>query len=404
MYIDKDFNPVLRFMVVSDIHYHDEPGAENERFEKAIKIAYRLSDAEKYKNLDAIYIVGDFATSGSEKQMQAIKKTLDDNVRAGTQVCLTMASHEFNRDNGGEQGALERFARIFNMPADDHRIINGFHFISLTTTNGCRFDDAKKEYAKQQLEIAAKDEGKPIFFFQHPHITDTVYGSIDWGEKDLTPILVNYPQIIDFSGHSHAPVNDPRSIHQEHFTSLGTGTLSYFELDEYDKVYGTVPPNEHKAAQMLIVEADEKGRVRVYPYDVLTDSFFKKRWAIDEAWNPDSFIYTDERWKSTYKPFFPEGACVSVRTNGGTAGITFTQAVDEEEGCVNDYFVTLYNSAGFVKARQSVWSEYYFADMPDTISVHFENLEPGSYTVRIETRSFWHTFGRNRLTAEFEIK
>ena len=404
MYIDKDFTPVLRFMVVSDIHYHDEPRVENERFEKAVKIAYRLSEAENYKNLDAIYIVGDFATSGSEKQMLAIKKTLDDNVKPGTQVCLTMASHEFSRDNGGEEGALERFARIFNMPPDDHRIINGFHFISLTTTNGCRFDSAKKEYAKQQLEIAAKDKGKPIFFFQHPHITDTVYGSIDWGEKDLTPILVNYPQIIDFSGHSHAPVNDPRSIHQEHFTSLGTGTLSYFELDEYEKVYGTVPPDNEKAAQMLIVEADAKGRVRVYPYDVLTDSFFRKRWAIDEAWNPDSFIYTDERWKNTYKPFFPDSASVEVKTEDGTAAVTFTQAVDEEEGYVNDYFITIFDSDGFVTARQSVWSEYYFADMPEKLTVKFTDLESGKYTARIETRSFWHTFGRNCLTAEFEIK
>ena len=155
---------------------------------------------------------------------------------------------------------------------------------------------------------------------------------------------------------------------------------------------------------MPIIEADAKGRVRVYPYDVLTGSFFKKRWVIDEAWNPDSFIYTDERWKSTYKPFFPENAAVRVDVDGNSAEIIFTQAVDEEEGCVNDYFVTLYNSDGFVSARQSVWSEYYFADMPETISVKFTDLESGVYSVRIETRSFWHTFGRNNLTSRFEIK
>ena len=403
MYIDKDFRPCLRFMVVSDIHYKDEPGVENERFEKAIKIAYRLSGEQEYKNLDALYIVGDFANDGSEKQMLAIKKTLDDNVKEGTQVCITLASHEFSERNGGEQAALERFSRIFNMPYDDHRVINGFHFISLTTTRGCHFDDAKKKYAKEQLEIASKDEGKPIFFFQHPHITDTVYGSIDWGEKDLIPILVNYPQIINFSGHSHAPVNDPRSVHQEHFTSLGTGTLSYFECDEYDKVYGTVPPKDENAAQMLIVEADEKGRVRVYPYDVLTDSFFPKRWAIDEAWNPDSFLYTDDRWKSTYQPYFEDGAKLDVSIDNGKIKVVIPQAKDDEDGFVDDYFVNLRNSRGFIIGRQSVWSEYYFADMPETVTVLFDLPESGEYTVEVKARSFWHTFSRNSLTAKISV-
>jgi hypothetical protein len=102
----------------------------------------------------------------------------------------------------------------------------------------------------------------------------TVYGSANWGEDELTDILMNYPQIIDFSGHSHAPINDPRSIHQRHFTCLGTGTLSYFELDEFDKYYGTIPPGNDRAAQMLFVEADADMRVRVYPYDLITSNFF----------------------------------------------------------------------------------------------------------------------------------
>ena len=49
---------------------------------------------------------------------------------------------------------------------------------------------------------------------------------------EFAEILKNYPQVVDFSGHSHVPINDPRSIHQKHFTALGTGSLSYFELDD----------------------------------------------------------------------------------------------------------------------------------------------------------------------------
>ena len=36
MGFDKDFSPVLRFMVVSDVHYKNEHSAERERMEKAL--------------------------------------------------------------------------------------------------------------------------------------------------------------------------------------------------------------------------------------------------------------------------------------------------------------------------------------------------------------------------------
>jgi hypothetical protein len=83
-----------------------------------------------------------------------------------------------------------------------------------------------------------------------------VYGSINWGEDDIIAILNDYPQVIDFSGHSHAPINDPRSIHQKYITSLNTGSLSYFELDEFDLMYGTVPPDAKQCAQFYIVEVN----------------------------------------------------------------------------------------------------------------------------------------------------
>lgn len=408
MYIDKDFQPILRFMVVSDIHYDDTPGAENERFAKAIRIANRLSaEQESYKRLDALYVVGDFATSGSEIQMKAVKQTIDENVLPETQVSLMMASHEYSTKNGGEAAALERFARIFNLPPDDHRVINGFHFIGVTSTKGCHFDEAKRAWVAEQLEIAAKDSPrKPIFFFQHPHITDTVYGSIAWGEDELTSILMNYPQIIDFSGHSHAPINDPRSVHQRHFTCLGTGTLSYFELDEFDKIYGTVPPDSRDAAQMLIVEADKDNRVRVYPYDVLTDGFFKKRWAIDEPWEPNSFIYTDERLKSTYQPYFPTNAELkAARLESSSVELSFTQACDEEELYVDDYVITLRDESAAVVRRAAVWSGYYFSSLPESLSVVFDGLESDTaYEAEVTANSFWRVKSRNSLKLSFRTK
>ena len=39
----ENFNPVLRFVAVSDVHYKDERSKETERMEKAMQAAYRIA-------------------------------------------------------------------------------------------------------------------------------------------------------------------------------------------------------------------------------------------------------------------------------------------------------------------------------------------------------------------------
>lgn len=400
MAFDSNFKPVLRFMVVSDVHYRDEHSVERERMELAIKTAYRLSDAEEYSKLDALYVVGDFATSGSRPQMLAFKDTLDRNLREETVAVLSMASHEFHGE--GEEAALEKFREIYAQEPDTHKVINGYHFINVTSTNGCHFDDAKREWVAAELKKAAADNPrKPIFFFQHPHIMGTVYGSANWGEDELTDILMNYPQIIDFSGHSHAPINDPRSIHQRHFTCLGTGTLSYFELDEFDKYYGTLPPQKEKAAQMLIVEADADMRVRIYPYDLITENFFPMTWKIDSAWDVKSYLYTDARYRTEVAPYFEDDAKIVVSdvTEDGFR-VTFDQA-KTEDFYVNDYNVIVKTADGTTVRNSTLWSEYYFYEMPETLSVEFNGLDKNeTYFVEVYAGSFWKTVSEKPLVSE----
>ena len=383
-------------MVCSDVHYKDGYTVERDRMKHAIEKSYELASKDEYKNLDAIYVVGDFANRGTPEQMIAFKNTLDECVKEGTYVNLSVASHEFGHD--GVDGAKQRLKDIFSLEPNTHKVINGFHFISLSCSAHCDYYEPEIEFAANALKEAAEDDHKkPIFFFQHPHISDTVYGSINWGDDALYPTLCSYPQVIDFSGHSHAPINDPRSIHQKHFTSLGTGTLSYFENDEFDKWYGTCFPGKELAAQMLIVEADENGRVRVYPYDLITDNFFPFVWKIDEPWNPKSFTYTDERYKTDAAPYFEPNASavVSGITEDGFT-VTFDQAVIEKE-YVNDYNVYVLREDDTVAALKNVWSEYYFYDMPKNLSVTFDGLKKGKYRVEIYAGSFWKTRSKEPL-------
>lgn len=403
-----DFKPCLRFMVVSDIHIKDEHSVERERFEKAIRDAYAIAKSNKhYQKLDVIGMVGDFATYGTPTQFKAARDIVDANVDLDeTTVIASIASHEFM--NEGVEAAYKNFREIFGGEPDTHAVVNGFHFVSITPSKGCNYDDDKKEWMAKELNEAAKDgRKKPIFVFQHPHNTGTVYGSTLWGEDDLIPIYMNYPQIIHFSGHSHAPINDPRSIHQQHFTCLGTGTLSYFELDEFDKIYSTIPTNKEQAAQMLIVEVDEENRVRIYPYDVLTGNFFPYVWEIDTPSDPSTFKYTGERYKTTAAPFFAEDAEVAISAvTENSFRVDFPQANPAEcDKYVNSYDIIVKNADSEIVRQLSIWSEYYFYDMPTTLGVDVSGLDSDSYyTVEIRANSFWMTSSKENIKAAVHTK
>lgn len=403
----ENFNPVIRFCVVSDIHLKDADCIEEKRFAQAIKKSYEIAEKHgTYKNLDAFVIVGDFADAGTVTQYKKAKSIIDSNINFNeTRVIASIASHETN--NPGVEEAYRRFESIMGLSVDTHEIINGFHFISVSPSHKVNFDENKQKWVAESLAQASKDSReKPIFVFQHPHNQCTVYGSILWGESELIPIYMNYPQIIDFSGHSHAPVNDPRSIHQQHFTSLGTGTLSYFELDEFDKFCGTFPEKDRdKAAQMLIVEADADNRVRVYPYDLITDNFFPFVWKIDTPCNPSTFTYTNERYRNPVYPYFENDAQIKF-TNVNESGFTleFPQAKIDED-YVNSYDITVKDGNGNTVKCLSIWSDYYFYDMPETKSVVISGLDSATkYTVEVRANGFWFNSSKKNLTAQIITK
>lgn len=393
-----NYKPIMRFAVVSDIHIKDHDSVERERLANAIKYAYEFAENSEYKNLDAFVIDGDFADNGSEIQMNANKEILDKNLKDGTQLIMTLASHEFSEKNGGRDGAIERFKRIFSLTEDTHAVINGFHFVAVTCNRGAQVNsDEKLEWLQTELQKAADDDGKkPIFVFQHPHVQSTVSGGVLWGEDAVIPVYMNFPQIINFSGHSHAPINDPRSIHQEHFTSLGCGTLSYFENDEFDKICGTFPPkNKDQAAQMLIVEADAENHVRIYPYDVLTHQQFPLVWDIEKPWDTSSFKYTNAyRMAHAVNPYFEENSKFEIsEITDNSCVITFEQAKISKE-YVNDYYITVtYKSTGLTAKKFSIWSDYYFSDMPKELTWKIEKLKPDTeYDIEIKAGSFWKTY------------
>ena len=172
MPFDKKIVPALRFAVMSDIHIDDEDCIEEQRFAKALDDLKNLcSSDERYSGFDALVIVGDFASRGSEIQMRKVKKILDAGLPADIRLIMTMASHEYMTD--GEENALRRFDEIFGLTPDTHAVINGFDFIAVTTTGGCHFDDKSAGLSPRSLKKRQSGTAKSRYSSSSTRISQT---------------------------------------------------------------------------------------------------------------------------------------------------------------------------------------------------------------------------------------
>lgn len=327
-----DFTPVVRFAVCSDVHLNGEKDqAEAKRFAKLINFMYDYSSKQEYKNFDALVLVGDIATTGYPVEYQMINEIIDTNLKKDETKLLTcLGNHEYiaYRDVDASEGT-----RVFEeqMQRDDkeHAVINGYHFIISSYDEDGKSFTKKSKWIDKELKAAVKDTGdKPVFVFQHPAPFGTIYGSVNWGDPSMPLVFSKYPQVIDFSGHSHYPVNDPRSVWQGTYTAFGCGTLSYYET-ELDGIAGNFPYDTSQAAQFYIVEADAEGNVSVMPYDLITDQFFSNDYYLTGLADRN-YDYAFSKMKARdKKPVFLADTEISTYVNDkGETILTFTGADD----------------------------------------------------------------------------
>ena len=402
---EKDFVPVFRFAVASDVHVMDASNPRNaERFAQLFRTAYRYADAHaSYKSLDAVLLAGDIVNNGADEEYAELNRVVRENLRDGTQFITVMGNHEFRV--GGHEGYLRNMGGTL----DKHVVVKGFHIIGMSPKEGTKHSLRQLFWLHEQLRQARQDDPeKPIFTMQHGHIWNTVYVSRSWFTRTsvfLNAIYAQYPQVINFSGHSHGPVNNPLSVWQSGYTLVGTGTLNYLEMED-DIGDNTVPDGSDRAAQYYIVEVDADNRTRLMPFNILTNDFFKTPSQTDDAdrqliyfvekpSDRSTHAYTAARKKTNGKPWFDDDA--SVRVSGVTdtsASVTFDQAQDNV--CVYGYRITVRDEAQPWKTvlTKEIYSEYYFEPMPQTLSCTLEGLEADhTYTVQVVPLNVWKQAG-----------
>ncbi len=399
--VPEDFEPVLRFAVCSDVHLSgDEDDVNAKEFREFFTQSYAYSkESDSYKNLDAVMICGDMTEWGREKEYQIYQKIVSEELKDDTKHLCCMGNHEFIEEREVEGiNALDNYKNYVNENVDTHEVINGYHFIGLSYSDKDEnYSDEKIEWLKAELDKAVADTGdKPVFVYQHPHPTLTVYGSINWSEIKISMALKDYPNVINFSGHSHYCASDPRSIHQGKFTAVGTGGITGLEgnVNYIDGNAGT----QKASSSYEIVEVDAVGNVRIRIFDAYNDMFYPEN---DYYLPIGEKIYTWGNMKSfDTKPSFGEGEMNAEVNEEGETVISFPDAKGYYDAV--SYNITVKNSSGKTVFCSCVISEYVSA-VDDGATVNIGKQEKGEYSVTVKAVSPYAKIGE-ALAGKIEVK
>ena len=385
--VPDDFVPEVRIVAFTDTHN------ENENVKQAINAAYALfEDDGQYYGVDAFFGLGDFTSVGGENDFIEYKKALDECVREDTIMINVLGNHEMKTAE-----APEYFVKHFGHEVNTVTEINGFTCIAFSGERWLTEWTVSPESVKwlsSEVEKAEEKAGdRPIFVFQHPHPFGTVYGSTIWCNPQMNMAFNGHNKVVDFSGHSHFPMNDPRSINQSDYTSVGVGAMARFELDK-NYVVGQHPEGYEDAIQFAVIEADSTGRVRIRGYDVISGTFFCD-YFIENVNDRSTFAYTYKNLKAhDTAPVFPSEINVTSTANeDGGYRVEFTEADAAEGFVVQNYTVKISDSKGKELYKEQFVADYYIIDEDNTsgINVPAGILETGKdYLLEITAESAYH--------------
>ena len=375
----------------SDSHIDSVNCSGYRRLKKAVDLSFAFAEKnEVYKNLDAFLIAGDITDKGKKEQFDAFKIIYDYASQKGTQVLCTVAKGHDSISMGKK--SLAYYKALTNQQTDFHMVIGGYHFIGLSTCNlpEIYYTPMQKKWLTKELDKAITDTpDKPVFLMHHEHVKYTVYGSreIDgWGHDFFTEMLKKYPNVVDFSGHSHYPINDPRSLWQNEYTAIGTGSLKYTELtvDDERKIH---PPTFNECATFWIVEVDKSSAIHLMGMDCEAEEILCEYY-LDNPADIKNREYTEEKQRSRSKPpLFPENAGVTVKEDNGVYLIEYPKAESTDHMPIFIYRVFVYDESGRKVAKGKTVPSYYLYKGENRLTTYIDTLPNGSYIVKIKAET-----------------
>lgn len=400
----------IRFTVHSDTHVGaDQNNNYRDKIPTAFSAIYAMAP-----DINAHFFVGDSADAGRPDQYDELAQLLNANVRKP--VGIVMGNHEYYNWGGNKQNAQDAFrsflssrlsvADSFQTPGganegqiDADFVVGGYHVLAVSPEPG-GYDNSwyggKRDWILERCaEAATEDPNKPIFLLTHHPFPNTVWhsGSNSWdGQFDenanteqsgafYRSLCERYPQIIHFSGHTHIPMADPRSIYQDDgFTLIQTATFAnnFWMADggyDEDGDANGHPSAGQDANQCELVEIDpETHAVSVYRLDFRSGRALGEPWIIEPSKGVAGFRYTHAGMAERSKPpLVAEGAAVTVPEESITAGgasfsVTASRVAPDTSGLESDIVISYRaevseeGSPGDIVYDARFMSDYYKAE------------------------------------------
>lgn len=386
--------PDIRFGVLSDVHLHT-PGDED----TLVKAFEYFRDS----GVDGVIVAGDIADNGRISQLRRFADTWNRIFPGGkglggrpVEKLFIYGNHEIwgmnwaiaenpeemRRDliASTDTRPAEVWEEVIGEPYSDFWIKNvkGFRFIGGHWTKKDQFDGLEAFLAAHKDELGG---GKPFFYTQHSHPLGTCIGPWAWGRDNgaSTMALSAFPNAVAFSGHSHYPLTDERSVWQGAFTSINTASLRYcsvgYSLRENMKVntHGfRGETRKHLMEQMNTWGSRQGMLVSVYG-NVLSierrDFFAGKSlgddWRISVPCEGDCSFAA--RAKKRSAPEFAADAKVAVSVENGLFAVKFPAAKTVRKCRVFEYEVTatlVEDGVDLIQAQRRVLASDFY--MPES--------------------------------------
>ena len=412
---------VFSVAALSDVHIGNGYGSEAKFTSALTQLKNRAAEKDP-DGLDAVMLVGDLINTTNTGQISTLKSLYEgvfDPVKVP--MIYTVGNHDMNPGCNWSTNTVSQNAVFHTILGDDyfltdkdqtmrrnfecrHCVVGDYHIVGITPNNAnpVLYDANSTIWLDNVLEeITTADPDRYVLVITHPMIYNTVYGSTlgtYWYTSTLTDILNKYPQVVTFSGHLHFPLNDPRSIWQGKFTSMGCASVSYmaFEGGDYEnKSSNTVLKDAGDYSEGLLVQFDVNGFMRATRMDFFRSTVIGQPWEIAP---PASDLSHLEKYNHTAlsaantAPSLSTLDVVCGSVSGGSAPVTATWAAGTDDEFVHHYGYTL-RKGGSIVASKLIMSDFYRSPqtsmMKSSYSFSFGNLEEGDYSLEIKAYDSW---------------
>ncbi|MDE6506188.1 MAG: metallophosphoesterase, partial [Eubacterium sp.] len=355
----------------------------------------------KNNHIDMILFAGDIGDLGTRFAFQTYVDAIDEIFGDDKPIVQTiLGNHDYwNKNAFTAINHIKAFEDIMKQSPWTHYVVNGYHFIGASPNYGSMKSGYRitAKWLDKELEKANADsDGKPIFVMTHNQPFDTCYGSDEWGDISLNKVLEKYPNVVNFSGHSHYSILDERSIWQGEYTVMTTQSLSYTEL-ETGKDNGTIPPNADATPMGYIVEFSDKSidihRMNFADGNMGYEEKADMLWSFSLPYENNGKYAFASRKANNIAPVITD-TTGTVSINEDKIVLSFAAGLDED-------FVHSYKVVVDDKETKYFFSDFYngIDNMKNTVELELEN-DGSKHNYKIFAVDSWGEESENCITID----